>query len=921
MAYPDDPVPVVVEIAPGADPAGDPGDWVWEDITTSVRLEDRIRITVGRPDEATRVDPARCSLRLDNSTGDFVRRNPYGRWYGQLGRNTPLRVRIRRAEDTFGRTVSGGWGTADSGQAWTAAGGSASNYSVSGGTARHSHSSANTLFWQTLDTSLLDVEQLVDVSTSAMLTGGALVTGVVARRVGDTYYWLRCEFDKDSSDVVLKITRIVAGVFTDLATLDPVPSLAYAANTPLRVRASCVGDRLAIKAWTASATEPVGWQLEVTDDAITTPGAVGVQTWLVAGNTNPPPVVATVDNYAADVDRFSGYVSSWPARWDTSGEDATVPIEAAGILRRLGQGTPPIRSALRRTIAAAGPAAYWPGEDGEASAQLASAIPGHPPMVASGAVEFVSIADFALDTVTLRYGSFALVDLSGGARLAAAVPLDVTAATGGAWAVHILADVDPAVILADYVIAEWTTPGGSYRRWQVVVTPTESRVVAYTSTGAATTLLTGGLLGGLAAWVVTAEQSGGIITLRYEADFVYTTTFPGSLMGIGSVVVNPTAATASDQVTVGHVAIWAGDSIPYVTSDVDVDEYGQNILSARLSARYEPAHARLARLCAEDGVRVSIPAVDEYAATRMGWQAPGAALDLYRQCETADQGVLYEQGYGLAYLPRDGRYNRPVALALDYAAGHIAPPLEPADDDQAFINTVTVRRIDGSAATAQDAASVATEGPYETSVDVSLSAGIAAASDDDPLPDHASWRLRLGSVQEMRWPRISVSLSRSPELVDAVLSTALQSRVTVANPPDEVAGDAIDLIVEGYSEVIGYTDWVVDFNCSPASPWDVATVDGDQPVAADGSTLAADITAGALSLSLASTAANGVWTTSPSDFPLSLRIGGEQVTATAIAGTTSPQTVTLSARGVNGITRAWPAGTEVDVWDPAIVAL
>ncbi|MFF0469326.1 hypothetical protein ACFYPX_18080 [Micromonospora zamorensis] len=35
----------------------------------------------------------------------------------------------------------------------------------------------------------------------------------------------------------------------------------------------------------------------------------------------------------------------------------------------------------------------------------------------------------------------------------------------------------------------------------------------------------------------------------------------------------------------------------------------------------------------------------------------------------------------------------------------------------------------------------------------------------------------------------------------------------------------------------------------------------------------------------------------------------------------SPQLVTLSARGVNGFTRAWPAGTPVDVWNPAISPL
>jgi hypothetical protein len=59
--------------------------------------------------------------------------------------------------------------------------------------------------------------------------------------------------------------------------------------------------------------------------------------------------------------RFWGEVSSLPGRWDTSGNDAWVPIEAAGILRRLGQGNDPAETGLRNFIyPAAGLFRYWP---------------------------------------------------------------------------------------------------------------------------------------------------------------------------------------------------------------------------------------------------------------------------------------------------------------------------------------------------------------------------------------------------------------------------------------------------------------------------------------------------------------------------------------------------------------------------------
>src|SRR5690606_9373986 len=70
------------------------------------------------------------------------------------------------------------------------------------------------------------------------------------------------------------------------------------------------------------------------------------------------------------IGRFAGEVSEWPLRWDLSGNDVWLPIEASGPLRRLSQGRGPARSALRRFIVARNPVAYWPLTDG-ASALVA----------------------------------------------------------------------------------------------------------------------------------------------------------------------------------------------------------------------------------------------------------------------------------------------------------------------------------------------------------------------------------------------------------------------------------------------------------------------------------------------------------------------------------------------------------------------
>ncbi|MDG4762378.1 hypothetical protein O7620_31350, partial [Micromonospora sp. WMMD710] len=129
-------------------------------------------------------------------------------------------------------------------------------------------------------------------------------------------------------------------------------------------------------------------------------------------------------------------------------------------------------------------------------------------------------------------------------------------------------------------------------------------------------------------------------------------------------------------------------------------------------------------------------------------------------------------------------------------------------------------------------------------------------------------------------------------------------------------------LVTGYTETVDEWLWQMTFTGAPAQPWDVAEADGEQRAPADGSTLGTGgLSSSGMSFLLTSTAANGVWTTDPSSFPLDVRVGGERLTLSGISGTTSPQTAAISARGVNGAQRAWPAGTEVNVWQPAVAAL
>lgn len=633
-------------------------------------------------------------------------------------------------------------------------------------------------------------------------------------------------------------------------------------------------------------------------------------------------------------ERFAGFADQWEPTFlptTTPGEaDSAVRVTASGILRRLGQGNPRATSALRRTLTASGVLAYWPGEDGTDATVAGSAIPGHAPLTVTGVAEFRPIDEWVSLGYTVRYGTAALADLSGGGQIAATVPPDVTAATAAGWTVNVVADVsNRSGLSSDIVVADIATPGGTYVRWQLVVLKTTvTRVVAYTAAGAGVTVAEhDNVIVPLTPHNFSVWQNGANISVGYFWDSVTgywaTGSIAGTLAGVTSVAVNPGGVTNTTPMPFGHIAVWAGRQLP-VTDFRDGDMirallgYGwTGFGTATNAATGEPATRRLARLCAEDGIDLDVPAVDPADEVMMGTQQPGTRLDLYQECVDADVGVLYESGFSLGYLPRVYRYNRPVGLEVDLASykvtgGASNSVLSPVYDDQGVRNELTVERTDGSSVVVADLASQARHGVYSDSVELNIAT-------DTQLSDHAGWRMHLAAVDGLREATFPLDLAANPELLDGWLSCGVGSRIVRTNPPSQYGAGELDRLVEGWTETIGPRSWMVQVTPSPASPWDVATADGEPRVAADGTTLTASITAGALSAQITHAAGSGPWTTV--DVPLNVRIGGEQVTVSAIAGTGLTQTLTITARAVNGVSRAWTAGTAVDVWQPAITPL
>ncbi|AVH58658.1 hypothetical protein C4B68_26080 [Streptomyces dengpaensis] len=641
---------------------------------------------------------------------------------------------------------------------------------------------------------------------------------------------------------------------------------------------------------------------------VQTPGATSFadgtgKTWTVGAST-------TITNRKA---RFVGEVSSWPARWDVSGMDVYVQVEAAGIMRRLGQGASPLQSTLRRRIpsfASEPLLAYWPAEEGSTATRAYSPIKGVRPLKLTPA-RWAAVDTLASSTAlpTLNSSTTTPCELKGTVPTPAGVVTE--------WNVTWMYRLDTVNTTLRTFMRVLST--GTVAEWYVQTRNDLTRVLGKDSDGV--TVFTNDFVtstdlynqwiqaelqirtsGSDVHWAVQWTDVGG------DAGQI-SGTFTGATGRPLAVSSPPDGYSADiDGMAIGHIAVFGSET----TFAYD---------GAVTAWAGETAGDRLVRLTDEESV--PLLAYGD-GATPVGAQLPTPLLDLLGECADADHGVLYEARDSVALQYRDlaGMCNQTPALALSYTtAGHVTPPLEPVDDDQAVRNDVTVTRTGGSSARVTlDTGALSVLAPpdgvgrYDESVTLNL-------FEDDQADDHAGWLLWLGTQDVTRYPVLHVELSAAPSLIESVTALDLGDRITISNPPAWLPPDTIDLLMQGYTETIDQFEWGFDFNCTPARPFDVASADNTTVGKADteGSELSVGATSTATSISVATTS-GPIWTTSGAEMPFDVTVAGEVMRVTAITGAASPQTFTVT-RSVNGVVKAQLAGTDVRLTHPAIVAL
>lgn len=915
MAFPITPLDVRTEIQVNS---------AWVDVTADTYTRDPITIERGTADEASTGEPSKCSLTLNNRSGKYSPRNPLSPYYGLIGRNTRMRVSVPGTE---------------------------SYLSLDG---------ATTSYARTPDVSALDIVGDLDLRVEATADWTARTSqSLIGKWISATNqrsYLLRLE------NGLLTLNWSVAGTATLFAS-QPLPALSrraalratldvdngaggytvamywassmdgpwtmigspligasitsiFAGTAPLEVAPVAATGVVPIdgRVHRAEVRSGIGGTVVATPDVrALTPGASGFtdsagRVWTLGG-------AAAISNRQY---RFTGEISSWPPRWDVSGNDVWVPIEAAGPTRKLGQGKKALESTLRRRVPSDPDLiAYWPMEDGSEANTASSPLAGVRSLTLSG-VEFA--ADDSLS------GSNPLPKLSTLASLRGTVPLS----TQAGWQVEFVFYLPTLPVVQSEIMR--VAVAGSVMTTAIVYASTagiriEARDADDTVLNSFISVDPSAVADFWGKWnrlaIFTADNGAGTVRLyagwrniaadsRWNATTTYTGT-QGAVTGVSA-----SWGAATEGMALGHLAVF---DIPAASASLSAFPGSIIFNGADDGFNGETAIDRLARLDTEEAANIQVRTVDgdtTVSSARMGPQRPDTLLALLEEAADADGGILYEDRdrLGLIYRDRSSLYNQPTAIALDYTAkGEVAPPLEPVEDDQHIRNDSTVQRDGGSSGH-----SIVKDGPlsvqppplgvglYDESITLSLYT-------DDQAPQIAYWRTHLGTWDEARYPVITMWLHAAPHLIPPVLAMDIGDRLTIAHPPPWLPPGLIDQHIRGYTEVLGQFEWSLTLNCAPAGPWTVGVVEDPAlgRVDTDASQLAAPATSSATTMSV-TTPTGPLWVTAApnqvADPGFESGIGTWVCTRGASIGVTSwERNIVHSGRGASRLTRVHPTDT------------
>ncbi|MGW3936435.1 hypothetical protein [Streptomyces phaeochromogenes] len=387
---------------------------------------------------------------------------------------------------------------------------------------------------------------------------------------------------------------------------------------------------------------------------------------LLGQNTKIRQSVITPDG--TEVYRFHMEVPEWPQRWDVSDTDVYVPIQCAGILRRLGQGTKPLRDALRRHIEASGPINYWPLTDGEDARHGTEVIQGSQPFRAVGEAGsfYQGQPDWGKGTLAAWLDPVVELPAETNGRITAYVPPRTL--TG--WSVdHVVNSLGPGNVTqlnifdngpqsgtvpqVEWDILEWGS--GGFNEVQLRIT---ERLESSSSTALLTTISDPGIYDGgvhhLRLSVASDGGSGLTWALYIDGVSVASGTRATGFRSVGRIVgrwaLVSGGGIAGSAVALGHITYW-GATPPAPAATWKAVQGHVRELAGR----------RIERLCTEHGVPLQVHGSLDHT-PQMGPQKPATFLALLDTAAQVDGGIVHEarDDFALAYRTNRSRYNQGV---------------------------------------------------------------------------------------------------------------------------------------------------------------------------------------------------------------------------------------------------------------------
>lgn len=199
--------------------------------------------------------------------------------------------------DTFERTSVNGWGTADTGQAWSIVG-TAAEYSVSGGTGRHTHPVYNNLHYSVIPSTTADVSVSADWMMPVVPTGDSNYAFVFSRYT-DTNHMYFVRVQVAPTGVMTLQLRKRNGAETQIGSAVTLP-ISFTAGAWYRFRFETIGSVIRARMWQRDQAESEAWDIQTTDADLTVAGSVGVRSVMGSASTLALPFTFQFDNFLAE---------------------------------------------------------------------------------------------------------------------------------------------------------------------------------------------------------------------------------------------------------------------------------------------------------------------------------------------------------------------------------------------------------------------------------------------------------------------------------------------------------------------------------------------------------------------------------------------------------------------------------------------